>query len=895
MSTSIHLRARSAVLRALLAGLPVLAACGDGTGNDQVRTVDDLPVPRGTVAVLRCTAQLAPAGVVCDAAPATAPAGQKSGRRDNLHLLGGQGTYVRLTSSNVAYNGTSHVLSFDVTVQNLTTLAMATADGATRHDGGVQVFFAAPPSTVTGTSQVTVANATGQATFTAGGQDYFQYGGKIGGTDQGELGGDGILSTGEVSSSKNWQMNVPLDVTSFTFQLYVAAQTPAGAVVSAAPQVTSISPATLVPGGTATLTGVNFNATPASNAVTIGGAAATVTGGGTTSLTVTVPCAATGTVPVQVTQGGMKGAAFSHPLQGNVRTLAAGQAVIVTDPSQVQCNELSSAGGTAAYAVAVYNTNANPQTATSFAFAGDAPGGQAGGLVSARAAAERVQAAPAPGALTPGAAAALRAEQQAEGQHLRLLEMNRGEYARLFRRFGQAERLRASRAGGAAALNTPPATRTFRVANINTGSFCTSYYSVTATRVYYNGKVAIYEDDATPAALKSGANAQMASYYQKIGDQFNADMEPVIRNYFGDPLRRDAQTDNDGAVTALFTPVINTNFAGVAGFVVSCDLFPNDQGTTNTNTSSNFGEVFYAYQPTVTGTGYGTLNPDYWYWSIRATFIHETKHLASYVAHVANGYNFFEESWLEEGLARHSEEMWARDAIYNVAWKANTGYGSAGSPGSLYCDVRQTTPACNTNPRRPSLNMQRHFQTLYTFMASPTDHSPFGRTSFDSGSSFYATSWSLTRYAIDRYGASDAAFLTALTQSNTSGITNLAARAGVSKEQLLGGWALALYADDYPGLATPSADIQMPTWNFTNIFAGLHTDFGGSFPLAYPLVPTSVAFGSFAPLTVGSLSGGSVKYYLLSGTQSAAQLLKLQSTGGGAPSSDLRVAIARLQ
>jgi len=885
-------RARRAALRIVPAALAMLAACGDGTGNDGVRPVDDLPLPRGTLALLRCSASVASGTVECRPAAASTPAGARGGARANLHVIGGQGTYVRLTSSNVSYNAGTQLFAFDVTVQNLSTLAFATTDGATRHDGGVQVFFATAPSVTSGSGTVTVANATGTATFTQAGQSYFQYGGKVGGTDQPELGGDGILATSEVSTARTWQLNVPTTATAFDFTLYVATQTPAGAVASAAPQVTSISPATLVPGSTATLTGTGFHATPASNTVTINGVAAAVTGGSATTLDVTVPCTVSGTVPVQVTQGGMKGAALSHPLLGNVRTLAPGQSVIVTDPSQVACNELASAGGTARYAVAVYNTNTSPTSASGFALAGDATGAAATqALADARLA--RITAPGGPAAN----AAQLGAERLAEERHLRVLELNRSEYARLYQRFGPVGRIasartRANRVGGTAAVTAPPANKTFRVANINVGNACSSYYSVPATRVYYNGKVAIYEDDATPAALKGSANAQMADYYQKIGDQFNADMEPIIRNNFGDVLRRDA--DDNGVMIALFTPVINNNFAGVAGFVISCDLYPNDEGTTNTNTSSNYGEVFYAYQPTATGTGYGSFTPDSWYWSIRATFIHETKHVASYVAHAENGYAFFEASWLEEGLARHAEELWARQTIYNVAWKGNTGYGSAGSPGSLWCDYRQTTPACLTNPRRPSLNVHRHFQGLYTFMASPTDHSPFGRTSVDGGSSFYATSWSLTRYAIDRYGASDAAFLTAITQANTTGINNLAARAGVTKEQLLGGWALSLYADDYPGLASPGADIQMPTWNLPNLFAGMNGDFPGSF-VAVPLVPTSVAFGTFAPLTVSSLYGGSVKYYTISGTQSAAQLVKLQSTGGGAPPADLRIAIARVQ
>ena len=239
-----------------------------------------------------------------------------------------------------------------------------------------------------------------------------------------------------------------------------------------------------------------------------------------------------------------------------------------------------------------------------------------------------------------------------------------------------------------------------------------------------------------------------------------------------------------------------------------------------------------------------------------------------------------------------------RNAVDNVAWKGNTGYGSLADPINIYCDVRpEGFPECLTNTRRPASIMQRHFTSLYTNMFGTNARllSPFGATPSDNASYFYATSWSLARYAIDRYGASDAAFLTALTNSTTSGVTNLTARAGVSIDQLLGGWALSFFADDYPGLAAPSPDIQMPTWNFRSIYTGLNADLPATYTLAYPLVPQQRTFGSFAPVAVATMYGGGVLWYELSGTQTAPQLLRLQSDVGGTPSTNLRVAVARLQ
>src|SRR5205085_10775073 len=117
------------------------------------------------------------------------------------------------------------------------------SDGATRHNDGIRIFIADAATATSGSGTITVANVTGQAAFTGTNQDFFQYGGQIGGVDQPELGADGILSSGEVSFPKQWQLNVPTSVGTFAFTLYVATEMPSGTPATAAPQVTSVSPA----------------------------------------------------------------------------------------------------------------------------------------------------------------------------------------------------------------------------------------------------------------------------------------------------------------------------------------------------------------------------------------------------------------------------------------------------------------------------------------------------------------------------------------------------------------------------------------------------------------------------------------------------------------------------
>src|SRR5881227_3483528 len=89
-------------------------------------------------------------------------------------VLGGQGALVRLASSGTAYNSGTQTFSSNVTVENLVSQSMNSADGTTPDAGGVKVFFNAGPTVTGGTGTVSVANATGTGTFTGVNQPYFE-------------------------------------------------------------------------------------------------------------------------------------------------------------------------------------------------------------------------------------------------------------------------------------------------------------------------------------------------------------------------------------------------------------------------------------------------------------------------------------------------------------------------------------------------------------------------------------------------------------------------------------------------------------------------------------------------------------------------------------------------
>jgi len=163
-----------------------------------------------TLQQLACTADRVAGTVACRP---VAPAGGVAGDI----IVGNQNVYVRLTSSNVAYNSATSEYTFDVTVQNLIQQPMGTTDGTTVDANGIRVFFQSGPTVTAGSGSITVV-PDGYATFTASNQPYYRY--------------NEVLAQNAVSAAHGWKFLMPSTVTSFTFVLYVSApvQYPSGYV-----------------------------------------------------------------------------------------------------------------------------------------------------------------------------------------------------------------------------------------------------------------------------------------------------------------------------------------------------------------------------------------------------------------------------------------------------------------------------------------------------------------------------------------------------------------------------------------------------------------------------------------------------------------------------------------
>jgi len=159
------------------------------------------PIPLQAVQAFDCTGSTTSGAVSCRPSSAGA-GGQGAGV-----IVGGQNIYLKLTSSNVSYNGGTEIFQFDLTVQNLMNEAIGTPDGVVADPEGVQVFFDTGPTVTSGSGEITVANADGVESFTHANQPFFAY--------------HQILAKDAVSGAKTLQLQMPATVVSFSFTLFV--------------------------------------------------------------------------------------------------------------------------------------------------------------------------------------------------------------------------------------------------------------------------------------------------------------------------------------------------------------------------------------------------------------------------------------------------------------------------------------------------------------------------------------------------------------------------------------------------------------------------------------------------------------------------------------------------
>lgn len=649
---------------------------------------------------------------------------------------------------------------------------------------------------------------------------------------------------------------------------------PTGPVPGLAPTVLKITPDPISAGGSASLHGLNFDEVASRNRVTVSGERVNVVSASQNLLQVNqLPCLPTGVTPVTVAREGI-GSTVEHPIETPDVGLAAGESETVFRGQNVRCRSFPA--GDRQFTAAVFNTGRSPDATIGFAVDGrvDPTGGQGGAAAGS----------PGPPVDLDRAVSELPAllarNVRAQRVHRDILTRNLELAERLTLRGRTNSRARTAAEPGEPARAEPPDEGDlvrFRVPNLAGSNLCTSFTPVTARVVAVTEHAVIVEDTASPVA------GQMDATHEEMAAEFERLQWDIIRTHYGNPLAWDGETDDDGHLYMLYTPQVNGS--GALAFVFAGDLFTRAECA-----SSDEAELFYAIVPEETGgfASDGRLSVEEWQWQMRATMIHEVKHIASFAERRARDATTFETAWLEEATAYLSQELYGRE-VFGYSKDGNVDYRQ-----SIFCELRARQPAQFPECADKPLAMFGPYFFLASYYESVERSTPLGSTG---GRDIdWLGAWWLIRWALDHHRASEASVLSALNQERVlSGVSNLEARLNRDLPDILADWTLALAVDDRAGARPERAELTVPTWNSRDVFAGLSRDLGGNgsvFEDPFPLATRRLPYRDFRAATA-NMPGGTAMIFELTGSPGTALSFEVTSTGGGAPPPQLGISLFR--
>jgi len=375
---------------------------------------------------------------------------------------------------------------------------------------------------------------------------------------------------------------------------------------------------------------------------------------------------------------------------------------------------------------------------------------------------------------------------------------------------------------------------------------CSTFPKVTATAKSVSGHLAIYVDNAAPAAGLTQTDLDSLALL------FNARLYAIDTTAFG----RESDIDGNSAVIVLMTNVVNKLVSRtlckqsgfIAGFFFGADIDPLFSGDSRVN----HGEVFYSMVADPDSTLSCAHSVNQLRNVVPVTFIHEFQHMISYNQHVLVKGSSAQDTWLDEGMSHFAEELGGRSFL-----PADQASFSNFVIGDLF--------------------------DAYSYL----DSSSFHFLAFSSGIGSLAergAAWLFVRYFADQFAAdtsfaSVAALTRGLEQSGLHGAAAISAAAGTPFTTIVGRWILANYVSDYPGLSPPP-ELQYRSWRFRTTYADLNSQRPNFFPKPFPLTPPMMAGKSIA--VTGTLHAGSGSYIVSAQPKSGPGFALLFSGPGGA-------------
>jgi hypothetical protein len=635
-------------------------------------------------------------------------------------------------------------------------------------------------------------------------------------------------------------------------------------------RVTSVSPSPLIEGQPAVLMGEGFDPTPANNAVTVGGVAATVTATTPTQLDIVVPssdCQPTRSASVVVTAGGFPSAPVATTVNPAAPVnLAVGQQLIVRDPTNF-CFQFPKTAAAEAYLIGVQSTSELVTDLTDISLAGTAA----------------APAAAPPAALrsdwgTPTSPVTLRRLRRL--QRHRVAELAQRELDRAVFDARRPALAKSEPRASAAIVDSLKNVGDTVMVRVTTGGSCANYQEV-KTVVRAKGQKGLLLHDVV-----SPANGFTASHFTQFSQNFDAQYYQQDAVYFGAP----PDADGNGRVVIVFTPEINKRNA--LGLTSACDL-----STRGSSPASNEGEFFYVAVPDPADSFFVADAVEL----MPTTLAHELVHVIQFTGRQAAG-GPFPSTWIAEGQAVLGEEIvghavegrspgqnyglriainlddtsstdWYSQGIV-VALGLYFGWDPITTPGNFDGRVAQAPHECSW------------------LAAKPGNPGPCV-----GGLDPYGASWALLRWLTDRFYPSagdQSGFHKAIIASTQNGYAMIQSLVGMPIDSLLAQFAAMLYVDDRDDMSSPPAPhLRMSSWDFYNIFN--ETDPGSGIRLrsALRLQPAAVTYSTFT--RSARVRAASTYYAVVSGFNREATAIRARD-GAGAPLPPwMRYWIVRLQ
>lgn len=357
-----------------------------------------------------------------------------------------------------------------------------------------------------------------------------------------------------------------------------------------------------------------------------------------------------------------------------------------------------------------------------------------------------------------------------------------------------------------------------RFSVLNTLDATPTWAPIDARLRFEGTRVAIYVDTLASSAL---SDAELLS----MGALYDAALAPRIFSAFGEG----SDIDANGKVLFLLSPVVNAMVTAdecatrgfVRGFFYGHDL-------ASTATTSNGGEIFYAYVPDPTARWSCAHSKREVLENLPPTFVHELQHMISFGAHTVARGGASEAVWLNEGLSHLAEEL-----------------------GALYWESVFPAPSGRTNPTQlfpdsaaAYINPNLIYSYRYLFSSGSYSLTTCAPGSFCSQSE-RGGAWLLLRWIADQKG-DDA--LRRLVQTALTGRDNLESVTGESTAALLADFAIAVSADSLDGVARGRvpARYRFASRNFRAIYRKLFEAYGiaGGIGRPFPIVPIAIANGT---------------------------------------------------